>query len=310
LAGKPSLPIDQSISARITALLEGVSAWAAPRRVRLRKFGLIGALAIFVIGLAWAIKATPELQLTLRIGPLLILLLLSAPTGTALNTIELHALSRLAGGPMSWRTSVEVTIYTSAANMLPLPGGVVTKLAGMKAHGVGYGAASLIVILSFVAWAGFTFLLSGVALLYLDRLEVGGAFITLGSLLIVACGLGFSRFRQWRKVALIAGIRMIYFVVEVLRYWLAFAAIGVPVSLVQSSTFVVASVIGAAVIIAPQGLGIIEITAALVATLVGVSASFGFIVAALQRLVRLVGLAVITAGFLAMFGRQQSRSGS
>ena len=43
---------------------------------------------------------------------------------------------------MRWRTCFEVTIYTSAANMLPLPGGAMAKLAAMKSHGVNYRTGS------------------------------------------------------------------------------------------------------------------------------------------------------------------------
>jgi hypothetical protein len=107
----------------------------------LRNWGLAGALIIFVAGLVWTIRETPGLEPTISVWQLLLLLMLSAPAGTVLNTLELYALGRIAGGPMPMRTSLELTIYTSAANMLPLPGGVVTKLAGMKAHGSSYKAA-------------------------------------------------------------------------------------------------------------------------------------------------------------------------
>jgi len=292
-------PSRDSLPTRIAALLDRLSAWASPRREGLRKWGLAGALAVFVAGLAWAIRATPDLKLSLSIWPLVLLLFLSAPLGTLLNTAELFILSRIAGGPMSWRTSAELTVYTSAANMLPLPGGVVTKLAGMKAHGVSYRTASTVIVLSFLAWAGFTFLLSGWALLLLAQPAIGALFGLIGMVLLVACGFGYARYRDWPRVAFVALLRIVYFAVEVLRYMAAFAAIGIWLNWMQCATFVVASVVGAAVVIAPQGLGVSEASAALLATLVGVGAGMAFIAAALQRVVRLVGLSLITAAFIA-----------
>ena len=207
---------------------------------------------------------------------------------------------------MTWRTSLELTVYTSAANMLPLPGGAITKLAGMKAHGIGYGTASIVVVLSFVAWGGFTFFLSGIALFALGRSLIAGLFCLLGLVLFTACSIGFARFQKWHWVTLIFGLRAVYFGVEVLRYFLAFATIGVQLSLLKCSTFVVASVVGAAVVIAPHGLGVIEATAAMVATLVGVGAGVAFIAAAVQRVVRQIGLALITAVLIPLFGTKKA----
>lgn len=294
-----ALADQHSLQVRISGLLDRTIARLDGNRERLRKFGFAAALIVFGVGLLLAVRATPVLGSELQIWPLLLLTLLSAPLGTILNTVELHALSRIARGPMSWRTSAELTVYTSAANMLPLPGGVVTKLAGMKAHGVSYGTASAMVVLSFLAWAGFTFLLSGCALFVLGQPAIATLFGIVGVALLIVCGIGYARYRDWRRVAIIALLRMVYFAVEVLRYWLAFATIGVSLSLMQCATFVVASVVGAAVVIAPQGLGISEASAALLATLIGVGAGMAFIAAALQRVVRLVGLSAITALFIA-----------
>jgi uncharacterized membrane protein YbhN (UPF0104 family) len=45
----------------------------------------------------------------------------------------------------------------------------------------------------------------------------------------------------------------------------------------QAATFVVASLVGAAVVVAPQGLGVIEATTALLSSLIGLSAGIGFL---------------------------------
>src|SRR5919112_1252295 len=96
-------------------------AWISERRDRLRKWGLMLALLVFAGGLIWSVQSIP-------------------------------------GGPMSWRTSFELTVYTSAANMLPLPGGAIAKLAAMKVHGVGIGRGSAMILLSSAIWGGLAFL--------------------------------------------------------------------------------------------------------------------------------------------------------
>jgi hypothetical protein len=283
----------------IPVVAENTFEWLSGRRRRVRLYGLLGALALFVVGLAWAYEAAPNLGSKVHLWPLALLLVLSAPVGTVLNAIELHALSRIARGPMTFRTAIELTIYTSAANMLPIPGGAVTKLAGMKAHGVDYHSGSAMIILSFLAWGCFSFLGSAIALFYLGQTRVAVPFGGCGLLLLAICGLGFARYSNWMQVLVVAGVRTVYFGIEALRYMLALGVVGVSVSFLQSSTLALASFVGGAVVVAPQGLGVIEAAAALLGTIVGLSASLGFIAAAIGRVVRLVGLALITALFIA-----------
>lgn len=296
----------QSISARIAALIDRATEWAMERRERLRTFGLIGALIVFVVGLVLAVRATPELGSELKIAPLLLLILLSAPLGTVLNTIELHALSRIAGGPMSWRTSLELTVFTSAANLMPIPGGALTKLAGMKAHGVGYGVGSAMVVLSFMVWGALAFLYSGAALALLGAMPMAATFALAGVALLTVSAFGFARFRSWRMVGIVAGMRIVSFAVDAWRFQLALIAIGVSASYLQCSVFVVVAFIGSAVVIVPQGLGVSEAAGALIATFVGISAGYGFIATAIQRVVRLVGLALIAVGFILIGRKPQS----
>jgi hypothetical protein len=252
----------------------------------------------FVAGLVWAAQNAPELASTVSFAPLLLLLLLSAPAGTILNAIELHSLSRIAGGAMTWRTAVELTLYTSAANMLPIPGGAVTKIAGMRSHGIGYGAASAMVLLSFGVWGALAFLYSGTALLLLGANAVAIACLGFGAVLLGASAIGFAKFKNWPLVGVVAATRLASFVLEAIRYMLALAAFGIAVGFTQSSALVVASFVGAAVVIAPQGLGVSEAVAALLATFVGLSAAAGFIASAVGRVARLVGLAIMAGGLL------------
>lgn len=283
---------------RLAEFLDGAMSWASLRRERLRRWGLAGALVVFVAGLWWALSASPGLLTELKLAPLLLLVVLSAPLGTVLNTIELWALSRIAGGPMSWRTSLDLTLYTSAANMLPLPGGAITKLAGFRAHGVGYGAATAMVVLSFLLWGGLAFLYAAVALLLQDKLQLAGLFGLTSLALTAASIAGFARHGRWTMVAIVAATRIATFVSDAVRYWLALTAMGLSVGILQCSVLVVVAFIGSAVVIAPSGLGVSEAAGALVATFVGITAAQGFVSTAIQRVGRLVGLAVIALAFV------------
>jgi hypothetical protein len=305
--GPPSQPLAadgilssaiRQLSEKITILLDQGTDWARQRRERLRNWGLAGALIIFVAGLVWTIRETPGLEPTISVWQLLLLLMLSAPAGTVLNTLELYALGRIAGGPMPMRTSLELTIYTSAANMLPLPGGVVTKLAGMKAHGSSYKAASVALVLSFVIWGGLAFLFSAAALLFLAQAKLAAIFAVLGTAMSLVATVGFARFGQWWAVAMVVATRLASLILETIRYVLALGLVGASISFVQASTFVVGSFAGATVVIAPHGLGVAEAATAFLTNSIGLSAGIGFMAAAVTRIARLAGLAVIAAVIL------------
>lgn len=279
-------------------MIEGAWAWVIQRRERIRTYALVAALVAFAAGLFFAISAKPDLISDLKIVPLILLILISAPVGTALNAAEVWALSRIADGPMTWRTAFDVTIYTSAANMLPLPGGAMTKMAAFRAHGVGYGVAVWMIVLSFLLWGGLAFLFSAAALAMLGKALESGLFLAVGLLLLTASAIGLGRFGHWPMIAVVAATRLLNFVVEGCRYWLAFAAMGLAVSFLQCCVFVVVTFIGAAVVFVPAGLGVSEAAGALVATLIGLQAASGFLSTAIQRVARLAGLGAIAIAFL------------
>jgi uncharacterized membrane protein YbhN (UPF0104 family) len=290
----------QESSSRFSAIaivLDDALLWVANGSGKFRAYGFAAALLLFVAGFVWSIHQTPQFGFK-AIAPLLILLLLSAPAGTLLNTVELHALSRIAGGPMSWRSSFDLTVVASAANMLPLPGGPLAKLAGMKAHGTGYGTASAMILLSFLLWGGLAFLYSGVAILLFGHTRIASLFFFFSFALLAGSVFAFARFGKWQFVSVVAATKLAYFILEALRYMFALMAIGASISFLQGSAFAIASFVASAIVVAPQGLGVNEAAAAAVSTIVGISAGLGFVAAGTIRIARLIGMAVIAAAFL------------
>lgn len=290
-----------------STLADRLIRWIHERRDRWRRYGLVAALAVFIGGLAWATSSIgDDIWSRLRIAPLLLLLLIGAPVGMILNSVELHAISRIAGGPIGWRTSLEITVYGSAANMLPLPGGVLTKVAAMKAHGIGYGKGSAMILLSYAIWGGLAFCYSAAALWFLGQGWSAALFLLVGCALLLGCGAAFARFAAWRLIGLVALMRLISFPLEALRYVLAMTALGAAVGFAQASVFIVASFIGSAVMLAPSGLGIGESVVALLAPLVKIDPALGFMAAAAGRVVWMAGLTLFAAAIM-LTGRRRHK---
>ena len=288
-----------------------VIGWVSERRDRWRRYGLIGALVLFTGGLAWSASSIGDLYSRVEPAPLLILFAIGAPVGMVLNSVELWAISRIAGGPIGWRASLEITVYGSATNMLPLPGAALTKVAAMKAHGIGYGKGSAMILLSYAIWGGLAFLYSGGALWLLGQGTAAAGFLALGCTLLLGGAFGFARFGTWRLIGVVALMRLVSFPLEALRYMLALAALSASVAFTQASVFVVASFLGSAVMLAPSGLGIGETMVALLSPLIEVDPAFGFTAAAAGRAVWMAGL-MLCAGALLLTsgGRPAAHSGS
>ena len=289
----------------VPLLLDDALLWVTDRRDRVRKYALAGALLFFALGLAWAIQATPGLLRDFQFAPLLLLLIIGAPVSTVLSATETHAVSRIAGGPMKWRTCFELTIYSGAANMFPIPAGGLTKLAGMKAHGVGYGKGSAMILLTFTIWGGLAFAYAGGALLLLGNSGLAILFGIFSAALLAAAGLGFARFGKWKLVLLIAAMRLVSFPLEAFRYLLALMAVGSLATYLQSSILVVGNFISSLVIIAPGGIGISEAIVALLGSVVGIAPAIGFLAAATGRIVRLTGLGLLAGGLLLLERRER-----
>lgn len=292
--------------AELPVILDDAILWVTDRRATVRKYALAVALAFFAAGLVWAVRATPDLGRDFNFEPLILLLAIGAPISTVLSATETYAVSRIAGGPMRWRTCFELTIYSGAANMLPIPAGGLTKLVGMKAHGVGYRRGSAMLVLTFAIWGGLAFAYAGTALYLLAKPQVAVLFALGSVVLLVGAAAGFAQFGQWKLVVVIASMRLISFPLEAFRYLLALIAVGSAATYLQASTLVVGSFIASTIVIAPAGIGMTEAVVAVLASLVGISAATGFLAAAVGRIVRLLGLALM-AGGLFLIDRRSRR---
>ena len=133
--------------------------WLSDPGSRPRRAGLAISIMMFVAGLIWSLQAFAGSAHTLLVWPLAILLFVFVPLTTVLNATEFKLMSRMAGAGVDWAQSFETTIYASAANMLPLPGGVIARVAALKAHGATVRFGSMIVVLFAAIWGGHCVLL-------------------------------------------------------------------------------------------------------------------------------------------------------
>ncbi len=285
-------------------------------RPGLRRWALWLALGVLVAGLVLSVRAQPDVVTELDWRPLAALLLLVIPVVKLLNVFEYILSGRLLGKSIGLMEGLEVTTIGAAANMLPLPGSTLVRMAGLKAAGAGYGKGAAAVLLASLIWLAVASLYAGAWILSLGGATpaarwVGPAFVAVGAMLLAFCLVAAIRLEGGsRIIGLIAANRLVLVAIEALRFVLVLQAMGVAASFAQASGLAVTGVLGSAVSIVPAGLGVRELVAAGLGPVVGISAAAGFLAAGLIRLLDLVFILAL-AGALALrrqFGRKATRS--
>jgi hypothetical protein len=259
------------------------------RRRRVQRAATLLATLILAAGLAIAWRAHPVQLASLRAGPSVLLLGLALPCLLALNALDCVAASRALGRDMNLITALKVVVAGTAANFLPLPGGMVVRVASLRAAGSSYAAASGVILFQFATWLSLALLYSGAFAFALDRHAWGFVFAGVGiAILLPALSLA-ARFRlRLPALGAIVILRCLMVAGEALRLYLTFAALGIVASFGQASVVSLSGILGSAVAIVPSGLGVAELVAAGLAGIFGIDPAAGFLVAAFSRLANLV----------------------
>jgi uncharacterized membrane protein YbhN (UPF0104 family) len=281
--------------------------WLALHRERLRSAGLAASVVLFAAGLFLALRSTPGLAERLAAGPLAVLFLVGVPLQQGLNAAEFRLLTRLGGGSVGWPAAFEVAVYTSAANLLPLPGGVITRIAAMRGLGIGVGRGSLVTLIGLGLWGGVAFVFSGAWLLLGGERGAGALFLVVGGALLGPALAGCLRMScDARLMAWLLLLRLGSIALEALRMALAIRALGEAIAFEEASIFAVASFLGTVVSIAPAGLGVREVVVAGLSPFVGIDPAVGFLAATVNRAVGMAGLAVTASVLLRIQGRRRA----
>lgn len=251
---------------------------------------ILGAAVLFlVVGVALALDRNPEVLNNLDWRPALLLVLVAVPATMALNAYEFVLTGRLVGREIGVPAAVEVTIIGAAANLLPLPGATLVRVAALKAAGAGYGEGTKVTLLVAGLWAGVAFLFAGAWMLRLGVGAIAAAFVVAGFLVWLGC-LGYG-VRQSRGVGLPVALslaKLAMVTVEAARMFLCLGALGLAVKFGQAAALAVAGVVGNAVSVVPAGLGVREAVSAGLGPLVGLGAGVAFLAATLNRLFGLI----------------------
>lgn len=262
----------------------------ALRNPALRRGVLVMAAVGFVIGIWLSFRAQPDILARVELVPLILLVAVAIPATLALNALEFSLSARLIGQQLPFRKAMEITIIGSVANMLPLPGGTMMRIASLKAEGASFKKSTSATLYVALVWCGVGLIYSGTWLAILGRSLPGSGLITAGGAILIVCIIATYRLLGDIKfTGMIVSAKVILVIVDAYRTYLCLLALGVLATFGQASVLALSSLLGASFSIVPAGLGVREGASALLGPVIGISAASAFLAASLSRI---LGMAV------------------
>ncbi len=259
--------------------------WVERHQRTLRRIGLWISIPALVAGIAVSILMHPNALFGLDWRYLAVVALLGVPAMTALNALEYVLTARLLGQRIGPAYALDITVMGTAANMLPLPGGPLIRVAGLTAAGASLTHSVATSVLVLLVSVGVAAIYSGLWIGTIADLWIGGLVVVAGCIFMLASVAAARRAPGGIGVlAVIAVTRSGLVLVTAGRLFLCFGALGISASFAQSSGLAVSGVASSVIPFVPAGIGVREWLAAALSPIVGLSMGAGFLVTFLNRL--------------------------
>ena len=247
----------------------------------------------------------PPVETSVRWPVLLLLPLLGVPATVASNAWEYVVTARLLAHRVPPVEATRVSVLSTAANLLPLPGAVLVRARDLRLRGTRYGRAFSVTALVGLVRVGVAGLLAGTLAALDGDVLLGAVAVAAAAVVVAASVAAVARQAGGATPAGLAAVLLVEVVAVLViaaRLHLTLVGLGYDASLTQSLALSLAGVIGSAVGFLPAGLGVRELLAAAIGPLVGLPAAVSLVVTAVDRVVGLVVLAAISGVLLATGG--------
>ncbi|MDP8957104.1 MAG: flippase-like domain-containing protein [Actinomycetota bacterium] len=266
---------------------------------RRQRFWLALAAALFVAAFVVAFMRLPPVDQPIRWELFAVSGLLGAPLRLLLLAAEYDASARMMGhADVPFRQAIRISIFATAANLLPIPGSAIVRTAALHRLGAPVRGALLSTGTVALIWIATGVLLIGIALL-VSSVDVFGVALCAGG----AAALGGSFFAL-RNVSVSADpnslfvrivvIEAAFIALAAIRFLLILAGLGYSASVGQAAALTLSGMVATMTGVFPGGLGIREVAAGAVSALIDLPPSVGVIAAAVMRLADLGVMAPIT----------------
>lgn len=280
---------------RIAKSLRPLSAFLQKKPVRRAAWGL--AVMVFLGGLFLSVRARPELLSRIDFRLMMLLVFVFSPLIIAINATILQLTAAIAGARFDRPEAFRLSVLSSLLNHLPVPGGVMLRIAAMRARGANLSTATAVNIGSAALWFGF-------ALLYTSfwarnaALDVALACFALGAAALVAGVSLICRIHmQARDFVTLLFLNASMPVIYSIAIWVGFRALGAEAAFFEAGVVSCASVIGAAASFLPAGFGAREAAGAFLASQIEVDPYTAFAVTGVVHIAMMATLSMLAMYF-------------
>lgn len=216
-----------------------------------------------------------------RLWPIIVLLVIAVPLNIVTNALEYRLQARIVDLDVGPLRAARVSILATASNMLPIPGSIVVRTTSLIEQAGAKRASATSAVVGLV-WLGVTLLPSAIAIGFITGLLPGTLLAAAGALVLSAGVLGMRRLTpRWPAIlAPLLAVELATVGIAGFRFWLVLSAIGYDVEFAQLLPLTLAGALASASGFLPAGIGVRESAAAVIAAMVNIPASVGYVAAA------------------------------
>jgi hypothetical protein len=287
----------EKLRARMPAVVDRIQHARTPSP-RFKRVSLALALLVFVVATVLAVRALPPLPPDGRQPALFVAVAALAAMAIVVNGAE-YALSGAAlGGRVPLGDATRISVLSTAANLLPIPGAAIVKTRALQRRGHGLRIAATLTIAIGIIWVGVAGLMAGILVATTGHRAGLGVGLSLAGLVILVLGAVILANQKtvMSSRALVAwalAIEIVSVSLTSVRFYLVLRAIGFDGSFAQSATLAATAIVASAAGIFPGGLGLRELLSSAVGPAVGLSSAVSTVVAAVERIVALAVVALM-----------------
>lgn len=305
---------DADLRERAWKTAVNVRAKATNASLSSRRWVMACAVVVFVVAAVLAIVNFPETDEPISWPLILIGAVVGAPLAVLLNALEYRCTARSVGREVDVMPALRVTVLGSAANMLPLPGSTLVRMQAMTSMGSTIRSAGAASLMTGLVWVGATVTLAGLGHMVVGGLLLGATVTTVGVALTTA---GLLMLRRggpaifWSVAPTLIVVEVLFVLVAAMRLFLILRGLRIDVGASDVLALTVAAAVATAAGVFPAGLGLREVLTGVISPIVGIPAAAGVGAAVIDRIARMIMLAILAGVFVVNArGRQPPRRDS
>jgi len=264
---------------------------------KIQNWAFLFAMVLFIYGLWKSISQKPEIFQNIDYYYLPILIIL-VPLSFSVMAIRFKLSAEVIDSNFTFWQSMKVIVLSGAANMLPVPGGIMVRVAAMAKGGSTIKKSIGVNLELMIGWIGICLLYFSISSIYSQQWMLG-IIAVLSSVCIILFS-GWLIHKRTNRILMDLKFLMIQLAatfIDLFRIFICFRILGDSVELFRVLGLSLASVAGSVISIVPAGLGIREWVSSLLALLFDIAPENAYLASTLNRIVALC-IVLILAGII------------